>query len=123
LELVGFPKANLVPGQAKEGRVVAGPFAFAMSADPSIDRVVVGVRPEAFKLWPTGKIKGRVALVEHLGSEVVVHIEAAGTALSAAFAADQPIPLFESDVSFDVEPTEIMIFDASSGCALGRGTA
>lgn len=123
LEIVGFPRANLVPGTIADGMLTAGPFAFASGAAPAVRNVVVGLRPEAIRLGDDGRIAGRVALVEHLGSEVVVHIDTSGADLNAAFGADRPIPAFDAMVRFDVDPAAFMIFDAATGRLIGRGAS
>lgn len=121
LELVGFPKANVIAGTVAGREVVAGPFRIPFAAPAGVRDVFVGIRPEMVRLDAGGGQEARVSLVEHLGSEVVVHLDAAGAALDAAFGADKPAPAFDSTVRFAVAPAACMIFDAASGRLLGRG--
>jgi len=82
-EFVGSPKINIIEGRAdRDGLVeVAGlrlPVDFAATAG---DRILVGIRPETPRLAEPGAreaIAASVRLVEHLGSDVFVHVEMPG---------------------------------------------
>lgn len=125
MELVGFPRANLVPGLHSNGRLEAGPFRFSFDGEDRGD-VVVGIRPEAVKLGGNDglTVSGTVQLVEDLGSEYVVYLDVDGQSLTAALAVgDRPPPAFQSSLVFAVEPSEILVFDADDGARIGRGSA
>lgn len=118
LELVGFPQANVVPGLVSRGMVTAGPLHFVAREESVDGPVVVGIRPEAIQLGGEGGLVGRarVRLVENLGGEFVVYIEAEGTPLVMGFPATaQGAPAFDSDIAFTIDPADIMLFDAVDG--------
>ena len=66
---IGSPAMNLL-----RARVVEGALPLRRLADPD---VIVGIRPEALQPAPAGApaIEGRVALVESLGSDLLVHVD------------------------------------------------
>jgi multiple sugar transport system ATP-binding protein len=78
-EFIGSPKMNVLDGTVDEGgRVVVlgaalGP---AFAAAPG-DKVAVGIRPEDLGLGAKGHA-ARVRHVEHLGAEILVHVQVPG---------------------------------------------
>ena len=118
LELVGFPRANVISGTAASGVVAAGPLRFPAPADLKDGAVSVGFRPEAIRLGQGRGIegRGRVRLVENLGCELVVYVEAEATDLVKSFPVpEEGAPEFESVVSFTISPAAIQLFDAVDG--------
>jgi multiple sugar transport system ATP-binding protein len=86
-------------------------------ADPGA-AVVLGVRPEHVRLGRAAgsqpSARGTVALVEHLGSHVVVWIECAGTSL--AVLNRETIPPQRGDVvEYWIDPAAVSLFDAGTG--------
>ncbi len=123
LELVGFPKANVVAGTVADGVVMAGPFRFPAPRRPD-GPLTFGLRPEALRRGQGRGIdgQGRVTLVENLGGELVVYIEAAGTPLVMAYPfAGEPEPTFGGEIGFTVDPADILLFDAATGARLPPG--
>ena len=121
LQLVGFPRANVVAGSAAAGVITAGPFRFPKPVGLQDGPVLVGCRPEALRLGEGRGIDGRarVQLVENLGCELVVYIEADGTDLVMSFPVPgEGAPDFDSVVAFTISPAEIQLFDAVDGCRL-----
>ena len=80
-EFIGSPPMNLIEIASPFGRAVAK----AMGGVPDHAHVL-GVRPEALVVDPSGPVRGRVVLMEALGAESVVHVEVllAGDAASPA---------------------------------------
>jgi multiple sugar transport system ATP-binding protein len=78
---IGSPAMNLVEAFPREGMLRFGQFTLPVSNVPRRDRVVLGVRPEAFRLDGGGlpTIDARVEVVEDLGSEthLFFHVDAA----------------------------------------------
>ncbi len=116
LELIGFPQANLIEGTMGDGIVAAGPLRFAcQGADRA---VVVGLRPEAIRPGRGHGVHGtgRVTLVENLGGELVVYLDAAGTPLTMSFpVTEREEPAFDSLFEFTIDPDDFMLFDARNG--------
>lgn len=123
LRLVGFPRANLVEGRAARGRVTAGPLSF--TAHVRDGPMQVGLRPEALRLADApGGVAATVTLVEDLGGEYIVYLDAAGTPLTLACGADEIArPGIGARVGVLADPVQCIVFDAADGTALGRGTA
>ncbi|PKP74536.1 MAG: ABC transporter ATP-binding protein [Alphaproteobacteria bacterium HGW-Alphaproteobacteria-6] len=114
LELIGFPRANLVPGRLAAGQLTAGPLRFA--ADGA-GEVVVGLRPEHLRLGDGAD--ARVTLVENLGGEAVVYLDMQGQALTAAMPLlDTAPPEIDAMVGVTVDPAEVCLFDATSGARI-----
>ena len=80
--------------------------------------MLVGFRPEAIRLGEGRGIegRGRVRLVENLGCELVVYVDAETTDLVMSFPVpEEGAPEFESLVSFTISPEAIQLFDAGDG--------
>jgi multiple sugar transport system ATP-binding protein len=85
-EFIGSPKITMIEaGVGEGGKVHLGGRALAIETDrqPGTS-MVLGIRPEAFTLVAPGGqgvlLAGRVRLVEHLGSDLYVHVDAEGQA-------------------------------------------
>jgi multiple sugar transport system ATP-binding protein len=79
-EFVGSPKINIVEARVVgDGRVeLAGAILRIDGIPAGAERVFVGVRPEAAHPAEPGAhdvVSGRVRLVEHMGSDVLVHLD------------------------------------------------
>ena len=97
MSLLGFPRANLVPGQvvtdAGRARCRFGGLEMTVEVEggPPIGEVLVGLRPE--DIVPAGpdhphdpvalSLTGRVPLREDLGGEEIVYVETDGLALTS----------------------------------------
>ena len=153
MELVGFPRANLLSGRIEEGILRAGPISLpveetetepygsrdrapGMSADdapndgamesrPRSGAATVGFRPEALRLvdaavgeeWRATEsivLDVVVRLVEDLGSEIVVYVEAdEGTLLTAVFAAgDRAPPALGATLTARMHRGDVRLFPA-----------
>jgi multiple sugar transport system ATP-binding protein len=85
-EFIGSPKITMIEARASEGgRIhVGGQMLPIETGRPPGSSVVLGIRPEAFTPVASGGqgelLAGRVRLVEHLGSDLYVHLDADGQA-------------------------------------------
>lgn len=114
LELVGFPRANVLRGVAAGNRISAGPLRFAAPGTVRDGAIIVGFRPEAIRPTTGRGIEGscRVRLVENLGGEYVIHVEVAGETLTMSFAATHGAPpTIDSDIPFTIDPRDVLLFD------------
>jgi multiple sugar transport system ATP-binding protein len=127
LDLIGFPHANLLPGHLAGGRVEAGPLSFPAKADGrDSGQIVAGLRPEAIRFADqpdaapnTLTIEATVSLVENLGGEAVVYLDAGGVPLTATLPLSGAIPpAFGAAITVQVDPADVMLFDAASGARL-----
>ncbi|WP_454197790.1 ABC transporter ATP-binding protein [Nocardia sp. Marseille-Q1738] len=123
---LGAPPMNLFPAVVTERdgalRVVADGIdtELAISAGDFGDgvEVVAGIRPEQLRLDPSGSdIRGRVTMVENLGSEELIHFTTGDRTLCAR--APRPAGVAADDsIALRVDPAHIHLFHAASGLRL-----
>jgi ABC-type sugar transport system ATPase subunit len=79
------------------------------------EAVRVGIRPEHLKLVPGGQLHAVVRQVEHLGHEILLFADAAGTRLVSRLDPGSFVPEVGDPVAFDADPGRLHHFDATSG--------
>jgi ABC-type sugar transport system ATPase subunit len=111
---LGNPPMNLLPARLEEGALVVGAARFPAAAVRDGTReATLGLRPAALRLGASG-IPARVYLVEHLGDDRIVNLEAAGRALKMRTDARTRVAEGEQvHVAFD--PADAHLFDAATG--------
>lgn len=120
MKLIGFPRANLLPGTVADGKVNAGPLSFASTVSGTHD-VTVGIRPEALRLVApaVASVMATVRLVEDLGGEMVIYADAQGLDLTLAFAVGEvETPSLGAEIGIQVVVEEVKLFSAADGMAL-----
>lgn len=119
-EFIGSPKINILEGVARErGQVdVAGTvITTPVDLDPGT-RVRLGIRPEAFTLTDhagAGTISGSVRLIEHLGSDLFVHLDVAAVSdvvIGRLLAERASHIAMGQTVHLNVRPDRVLLFDA-----------
>ena len=121
LEVVGFPRANIIASDIQGQDVGFAGFRFQLPAGMPATGVTLGIRPEDVVLDPEGGRQGRVAIVEHLGSEIVLYSDVDGVSLTSAYPADNvAAPLIDSTVAVSIAPDKVMVFDRLTGRFIGR---
>ncbi|MBX2999152.1 MAG: ABC transporter ATP-binding protein [Caldilineaceae bacterium] len=76
-QLVGTPRINLIPARYGDGTVsVPGSPIHLPSANGLPAQLTLGVRPEDVQPAPHGPFSGEVALIEPLGVETILYIQA-----------------------------------------------
>ncbi|WP_174186323.1 ABC transporter ATP-binding protein [Nocardia barduliensis] len=123
---LGAPPMNLFPAVVTERdgslRVVADGIDTELAIgvrDFGDDlEVVAGIRPEQLRLDPTGAdIRGRVTMVENLGSEELIHFTTGDRVLCAR--APRPAGVTVDDsIALRADPAHIHLFHAASGLRL-----
>jgi len=78
---IGSPAMNLVEASIEDGRLRFGQYVLPVPTAPARGRVILGIRPEAFRWAPAGglpTIAARVEVVEELGSDthLFFHVDA-----------------------------------------------
>ena len=129
---LGSPPMNFLPGTlvGEPGAPVetlllaAGPSlplpAYLRGCAPAGTAVVLGVRPEHLALDPEGPLTGQVAVVEPLGAETVVTLDAPGEQTLVARLTEGPIPRPGEDVRLRPFATKMHLFAAEGGERVGR---
>jgi ABC-type sugar transport system ATPase subunit len=119
LELIGFPHANIINGQADAGgRFISEALNFQLPRPVRAGAVAIGFRPEAIKPEAGRTVEGRcrVRLIENLGGELVVHVDAKGSPLIMSFpVSERAVPAFDSEIPFGLELGDILLFDPADG--------
>ncbi|MCC8971199.1 ABC transporter ATP-binding protein [Bradyrhizobium brasilense] len=82
-EFIGSPKINMLDGVVRDrGLIDVAGSTLSMEADaPAGAPLTLGVRPEAFHLADhggQGALTGSVRMIEHMGSDLFVHLDLAG---------------------------------------------
>ncbi|MEU0539816.1 ABC transporter ATP-binding protein [Nocardia sp. NPDC005978] len=121
---LGSPPMNLFAARAvsHEGvlRLRAGDadIDLGWAAEQSTDTAVTaGVRPERLRIDPDGDFRGRVRLVENLGSEELVHLDTAAGPLCARL--PRPCGVVRgAHLALRADPTDLHLFHADSGLRL-----
>ncbi|MEV0250757.1 ABC transporter ATP-binding protein [Nocardia sp. NPDC050712] len=122
---LGSPPMNLFPAvvTARDGglRVLSDGIDadLDITADSGGDTAVLaGIRPERLRLDAAGSaVRGRVRMVENLGSEELVHVVAGAHTLCARLPRPAGVRTGD-DVAFRVDPAHIHLFDPASGLRL-----
>jgi ABC-type sugar transport system ATPase subunit len=75
---IGSPAMNLLPAEVRNGTIRVAGTALRLDRDTGPDgAVILGVRPAALRLAPTG-LPARVYLIENLGDTTIVDLDVAG---------------------------------------------
>ncbi|WP_028351379.1 ABC transporter ATP-binding protein [Bradyrhizobium murdochi] len=82
-EFIGSPKINMLEGVVRErGLIDVAGATITIEADaPAGAHLTLGIRPEAFHLADhggQGVLTGSVRMIEHMGSDLFVHLDLAG---------------------------------------------
>ena len=81
------------------------------------EAVVIGVRPQDLEIVPVSgknRLKGKVSLIELLGSEKLVEVDFVGIRVQVQVRADFPVKE-QSEVFVHFNPERLHVFDAESG--------
>ncbi|WP_370291513.1 ABC transporter ATP-binding protein [Nocardioides sp.] len=119
---IGSPQMNLLPGRVIDGCIDLGGLQVpvpAGSAVPSDGRVVVGIRPEAWRLVGEGEgLPISVTVVEELGADGFVYgtSDLAGEEVNLTVRVPgRHAPAKGEVVRVAADPEQVHIFDAASG--------
>jgi multiple sugar transport system ATP-binding protein len=128
-EFIGSPKINLVEGRVRgQGLVEVGGAVLAIETGLEPGAVIsVGIRPEALQLAVRaghGTMSGQVRLVEHLGSDLYVHLDRPGQSepLIARLSADAADIAIGAMLHLAVQPNHMLLFDRDGRRIRARNT-
>ncbi|MEP6985782.1 MAG: TOBE domain-containing protein, partial [Chloroflexota bacterium] len=114
-QLVGTPKINLFTAHRQNGhlQVVDSPLMMPTPIGDIPDSVLLGVRPENVKLTTDGQYTGKVALIEPLGVETIIHIRVGDQTIVSIVPGASPVRLGDT-IRFDVPSEQLHLFEPTS---------
>ena len=121
---LGNPPMNLMPAVVDGGRLKIGDARLELAAEPQGTGVIFGIRPEDLTFAPSpgaGTLSGRVASVEPLGAETLVHVDPGGEAAPLIVRAGRDAPArLDEVVHLAPDLAMARLFDHETGLALDR---
>ncbi|MBZ9603021.1 ABC transporter ATP-binding protein [Phyllobacterium chamaecytisi] len=119
-EFIGSPKINMLEARLRDGGLAdAAGTSFAVAANVAHGTALtLGIRPEAFHLVDAGGaniLTGAVRLVEHMGSDLFVHLDVPGTEhplIARLLAERAPQILTGQTLHLGVKPERLLLFAA-----------
>jgi ABC-type sugar transport system ATPase subunit len=133
---IGTPPMNLIEGEIAGGgtaefrageafSVPLGQRWSASLAGRAAAAVTLGIRPEDIQRGelgsgPAGALRSQVELVELLGGEALVHVDAGGVELTARLPA--PVPAAGSELGLLIPGDRIHLFDRETGARMEPAT-
>ncbi len=113
---IGSPPMNFLKARARNGTAVGE--AFEVPGPPGMDgkELLLGIRPENIKIGE-GPLRGRVLVVEPLGSHALLTIVVGNESIKVVAPADTTLRADE-DLRLAPEPHKVRWMDAASGKAL-----
>lgn len=131
MEVLGFPKTNMMQGTMikKDGQdycqIDIGTFPVRLD-EPSGDTVIVGIRPQHVILEATvesGLVvsPAQIVLREDQGGELVIHLKVNNHPVMSVVRYDEIHGLNEDFITIGIRPTDILIFELTTGRRIGQG--
>jgi ABC-type sugar transport system ATPase subunit len=131
-ELLGFPKTNMIDGQLNTtgDQCQTELFSFPMqilTEAPSGTDVRVAIRPQHIQINPqqTDNLMttpAEITLVEDLGGELHIYLEAAGIEIETVHAHSQTEPT-EGPAEIGIHPEYFRVYAAHSNQLIGKGVS
>ena len=119
-EFIGSPAINLFPCDVKEGRVLLASDDGAIDIGPAAaveDGIELGVRPEHMRPVESGGVSGTVQVIENLGAETYVILNAAGRDVCWRIAGRPQVAVGDR-LRLGFDPAHMHFFSAASGARL-----
>lgn len=127
MRLLGFPESNLFTGTLAAGACHTPLFDFqaALASSSAPADVTVAVRPQDIAVGAPADaalkpFKADIVLVENLGGELVVYLEAAGLALTAVVRQGDAGDLREGHTTAAIDPAHLFLY-GPDGSIIGQG--
>jgi len=122
---IGSPTMNFMEGIVKDGNFVSGTLSYKLTdsqkSSATQENYVLGIRPEDL-IWGdtgngSGKVVGKVEIVEPLGAESFLHFVVNDIKMIARVQPDINVAI-GSEVTFTFDPSQTHLFDVKSGDVL-----
>ncbi len=133
MQLLGFPDTNVftgaISGSAGQARVSSPMCEFALAADSLdtvADQVHVTVRPQHIEINPEQTdnrvlFQGDVTLVEDLGGELHIYLEAGGVEMQALIPQHIASDLTEGPAAIGIKAHHFQVYDINDQLRIGQG--
>jgi multiple sugar transport system ATP-binding protein len=111
-QLVGTPRINLFDASIHDGALVIDNSTVRVPIAPNAklpEKSLLGIRPEDVRLGESGSFSGRVSLVEPLGVETIVHVQAGEQTFLSIVPGTAPVGI-NTDIRFDVSRDRLHFF-------------
>ena len=118
-KFLGTPPVNIFQGQVKDGQLVLGEDAVLPVKGAPDGPVLAGIRPEGFLLRKSGAFRCELSSVEVMGRDisVVASNKAAMSPMIRAIIGSEnlaEVSMDASQVSFDLKPNKVLLFDGET---------
>ena len=113
-KFLGTPPINVFTGKVENGKIYIGEDAVADAKGVDNQDVYVGIRPEGFIPKENGALKLKLVNVEVMGRDVSVistHENSLNPNVRSIVDADNFIDLEKEEITFDIKPNKIFIFN------------
>lgn len=101
---------NQIEVRVENGNAILGDARFP--APTGHDRILLGIRPEAFRTDSSGvQLHPVVDVIEPLGSQLTVYLQLSGHSLVATLPSDAQLKE-ETPVALSIRPEDLYFFDA-----------
>lgn len=114
---MGTPPMGFMNGKVENGKILIGSLIFGDTEVANGD-VVVGVRPESWRLSTDNGVAATVKMVEVIGRDTLMTVEIEGQKVRCLIDSDNEVKVSDI-VKLAVKPQAIHLFDATSGHRLG----
>ena len=114
---MGTPPMGFMNGNVENGQVFIGPSILG-DAEVANGDVVVGVRPESWRLSQEEGINATVKMVEVIGRDKLMTVDIEGQSVRCLIDSDNEVNVSDV-VKLTVKPQAIHVFDTTSGHRLG----
>ncbi|MGL4372151.1 MAG: ABC transporter ATP-binding protein [Turicibacter sp.] len=111
---MGNPPINLIPGKIENGKVFVGDLVLASTESANNDEVVIGIRPESWRLSETDGIQATVKMVEVIGRDKLMNLEVNGHFVRCIIDSDNENVVGDI-LTLNVKPNGIHLFDKNNG--------
>ena len=117
-KFLGTPPINILDGRISQGKLVIGDAAVLEVGEIPEQEVTVGIRPEGFIPSETGALRCNVSNVEIMGRDVSIvatHPASQNPQIRAIINADNRPEASLQEISFDLKPQKVFLFEKSTG--------
>lgn len=116
-KFLGTPPINVFKGEVKDEMLMIGGAPILKTKGVSDQKVMVGIRPEGFKLEEKGALECDLVRVEVMGRDVSVvstHADCENLNIRSIIAAENKVDETKPTVRFDVKASKVFLFNAET---------